>query len=417
MTYEEALRFIHSMRHGGPDLARMRRVLRRLGDPDEKYSIIHVAGTNGKGSVSAYIESILRCAGYRTGLFTSPFVTRFNERIRVDGGDIPDGDLAEVTERVRSVLEELGESPAEFELVTLTGLTYFAQRGVDAAVVEVGMGGPRDATNVISRSDISVFTNIGLDHTQYLGGTVEEIAALKSGIVRPGGLAAAYCDPGGEIARTCRERGAELEVLDTGRVFVTHHGMDGCGFDFGDLRGLKTPLAGTYQPFNAALAVTAVRMLAKRGWSIGDEAIRRGIETVRWQGRFELVHRRPDMIIDGGHNPQAVRATVESLEENYPGRKFIFIFGVMADKDVEGIIDVLAPAARRFFCITPPAPRALPAVDLAALLRAGGLDAEAAETPAKAVSLAVGAAGEEGVICALGSLYTLEDVRRAAEAI
>lgn len=414
MTYDEALNFIHTRRHGGPDLGRMRRVLDELGAPDRRVPFVHVAGTNGKGSVCAFTEGILRAAGYKTGLFTSPFVTRFNERIRVNGMDIPDADLAETVERVIPVLDKLGADPAEFELVTILGLTYFAQKECDIAVIEVGMGGRNDATNCIEKSELSVFTSIGLDHTSCLGNTPEEIASVKAGIIKPGGRAVAYMDPGGVIARTCREQGAELKVMDFSDLRVVSRGLDGQVFDYGALRGLEIGLAGTYQPKNAALAVEAARVLRGRGWRTGDDQVRAGLRLTAWHGRFEAVLRRPVFIIDGGHNPPAVEATAGSLREFFPGRKIVFLTGIMADKDVGSVVDTLLPLSERFICIAPPAPRALPAEAYAALIREKGGAAEPAATVVQAVDMALRSAGRDGVICALGSLYILEDVRRAA---
>ena len=415
VTYPEALDFIHSRRHGGPDLVRMRTILDRLGAPDRRVPYVHVAGTNGKGSVSALIASVLEKCGYRTGLFTSPYVRRFNERIRVNGTDIPDEELAAVTARVRAVLGEFEDRVAEFELVTLLGLTYFAKARCDIAVLEVGMGGVHDATNVIEKSEVSVFTAIGLDHTQYLGNTVEEIAAVKAGILKPHGTAVAAGDPGGVLSDRCRALGASFTPVDLASLRILARSPEGITFDFDGLRGLRIRLAGSYQPGNAALAVTALRALRARGWSVPDDAIRAGLEAASWPGRFELLRRRPDLLIDGGHNPPAVEATVKSLTDLWPGRRFTFVLGVMADKDVAGILERLLPVAERFYCVAPPAPRALPAEKLAEMIAARGGQAVPMPTIAGAVRRALKGTGPEGTVCALGSLYILEEARRAAE--
>ncbi len=414
MEYEEAMAFIHSRRHGGPDLGRMRIVLDRLGSPDRELKFIHVAGTNGKGSVCAYMANILKNAGYKTGLFTSPFVRRFNERIQINGEDTPDAELAHVTETVRDALGEFEDKVAEFELVTLIGLTYFAQKRCDIVVLEVGMGGVHDATNVIDESEVSVITAIGLDHTQYLGNTVEEIAAVKAGIVKDGGRCVAYTDPGGVIEGACRERGAELTAPDFGKLRIKSRDLSGTEFDFGKFSGLKTPLLGSHQPKNAALALTAAEALKKRGWKITDESLRRGIGGVAWPGRFELLRTSPDVIIDGGHNPQAVEAAVRSLGEYFPGKKAVFVLGVMADKDVEGIIGRLEPVAESFICVEPPAPRALKNTGLAKMLLSRGDRAVAADSVTDGVRAAIARAGSEGLVCVLGSLYILEEARAAA---
>ena len=417
VTYSEALDFIHSRRHGGPDLARMRTVLDRLGAPDRRVPFVHVAGTNGKGSVCAFIASVLEKSGCKTGLFTSPFVRRFNERIRVDGMDIPDEELAAVTAEVRAALGEFEERTAEFELVTLIGLTYFARKNCDVAVLEVGMGGVHDATNVIEKSEVSVFTSIGLDHTQYLGNTVEEIAAVKAGILKPHGVCAAFADPGGVLSARCRELGASFTKTDLASLRVLTRAPEGITFDFDGLRGLKIRLAGAYQPANAALAITALRLLRDRGWSVPDAAVRAGLEAVYWPGRFEPLRRDPWFILDGGHNPPAVEATVRSLTELWPGRKFTFVLGVMADKDVAGILERLMPAAERFYCVAPPAPRALPAEKLAEMIAERGGQAAPMPSVTAAVQKALGEAAPEGIVCALGSLYILEEARGASASL
>ncbi len=413
VTYQEALDFIHSRRHGGPDLGRMRSILDRLDAPDRRTPYVHVAGTNGKGSVSVFIASVLEKSGFMTGLFTSPYVRRFNERIRVNGMDISDEELAAVTARVRAALGEFEDRVAEFELVTLIGLTYFAQTGCDIAVLEVGMGGVHDATNVIEKSEVSVFTAIGLDHTQYLGNTVEEIAAVKAGILKPHGAAVAAGDPGGVLSERCRALGASFTPVDPASLRILSRSPEGIVFDFDGLEGLRIRLAGSYQPGNAALAVTALRELRKRGWNVPDAAIRAGLEAASWPGRFELLRRRPDFLIDGGHNPPAVEATVKSLADLWPGRKAAFVLGVMADKDVAGILERLMPVAERFYCVAPPAPRALPAEKLAEMIAERGGKAVPEPSVAAAVRRALEEAGPEGLVCALGSLYILEEARLA----
>ena len=417
VTYAEALDFIHSRRHGGPDLARMRTVLDRLGAPDRRVPFVHVAGTNGKGSVCAFIASVLEKSGCKTGLFTSPFVRRFNERIRVDGMDIPDEELAAVTAEVRAALGEFEERTAEFELVTLIGLTYFARKNCEIAVLEVGMGGVHDATNVIEKSEVSVFTSIGLDHTQYLGNTVEEIAAVKAGILKPHGVCAAFSDPGGVLSDRCRELGASFTKADLASLRVLTRAPECITFDFDGLLGLKIRLSGAYQPANAALAITALRLLRDRGWSVPDAAVRAGLEAVYWPGRFEPLRRHPWFILDGGHNPPAVEATVRSLTELWPGRKFTFVLGVMADKDVAGILERLMPAAERFYCVSPPAPRALPAEKLAEMIAERGGQAAPMPSVTAAVQKALGEAAPEGIVCALGSLYILEEARGASASL
>lgn len=419
MTYSESLEFIHSINRRGRKrpLSMTAQLLSRVGSPERKLRFVHVAGTNGKGSVSAYIESILRRAGLRTGLFTSPFVTRFNERIRVNGDDIPDEDLAATLEELLPALEGLDVQPSEFELVTVLGLMYFAKRRCDIVVLEVGVGGALDATNVIPQSEVSVIGALGLDHTAYLGGTLREIALAKAGIVKPRGRAVIYGDVDGVIAGVCRERGAELTELDPDKVHILSSGLDGSRMSYGMYGELSVPLAGSYQPLNAALALEVVDVLRRScGFRIDDEDIRMGLAETRWPGRLELLRRSPDFIVDGGHNPQAVSAAVGSIMECCPNKKITFLTGVMADKDVASIVDIISAAAERVITLSPPAHRALDARRYAELYMERGVDARAADSVEEGVRIATELAGEDGVVCAIGSIYLIDGVSRAVRA-
>ncbi len=415
MTYQEALEFIHTANIRGRKrpLAMTAELLLRVGSPERHLRFVHVAGTNGKGSVSAYIESVLRRSGLVTGLFTSPYIARFNERIRVNGQDIPDRDLADTLSELLPALEGPQPQPSEFELVTVLGLMYFAKRGCDVVVLEVGLGGALDATNVIPESEVSVITALGLDHTAYLGGTMREIARAKAGIIKPGGRAVIYSDVEGVIAQTARERGAELHVMDFSKLRVRTRDLTGTDFDYGGIAGLRTPLAGAYQPFNAALAAEALLTLRReRGFNITDDHIREGIPGTRWPGRFELLRRSPDFILDGGHNPQAVAATVETLRGFYPGRRFVFLTGVMADKDAESIADIISGDAQCVITISPPTERGMDPGAYAKLYSRRGTAVRAAGTVHEGVVRALEAAGDGGVVCALGSIYLVEPIRR-----
>jgi len=419
MTYEDALSYIHTVSWRGKKrgLWRIRELLARLGDPQKNLKFVHVAGTNGKGSTAACIESVLRTAGYRTGLFTSPYITRFNERIRVCGRDIPDGDLCALVEAVRPPAESMEEHPTEFELITAMGMLYFCREKCDVVVLEVGLGGEFDSTNVIGAPEAAVITAIGLDHTAILGPTLTDIARAKAGIIKPGCDAVIYggVPEADEVFReACAERGARLRVLDRGAVRTVRADLTSCVFDFGRFRSVELPLAGAYQPYNAALAITALDVLRGRGWRISDGDVLRGLASVRWPGRFELLRRRPAFILDGAHNPPAVAAAAESLRQCFGGKKIVFLTGVMADKDIGHIYPQLAPLAARFVTVAPDNPRALPAEAYAALLRGAGLPAESCPTVADGVRRAVELAGPDGVVCALGTLYFSADVRRAA---
>ena len=420
MTYEEALNAIHAVHWQGhkPGLGRTRALLSALGDPHKALRFVHVAGTNGKGSTAAMLDSCLRAAGYRTGLFTSPYINRFNERVQVDGVPIPDGDLVRLVERVQPAAAAMADTPTEFEFITALGMLWFAEQRCDIVVLEVGLGGALDSTNVIDPPECAVITALGLDHVKELGPTLADIAAAKAGIIKPGAPAVSY---GGApeadrvIAAAARACGAPLTVVDFTRLRLRGAGLDGQTFDFDGLAGLTLPLLAGYQPRNAAVAVTALRALRARGWDIPDEAIRRGLASVRWPGRFELLRRSPPFLLDGSHNAHGMRATADSLRSLFPGQKFVFLVSIMADKDADEMLRLLLPLAKAFVTVTAPSPRAIPAADLAARIEAlGGRAEPAASIPAAVERAAALAAG--GPAAALGTLYFSGEVRQAVAA-
>lgn len=418
MTYDEALTYIHTINWRGSKrgLSRTEALLAKLGSPEKRLKFVHVAGTNGKGSVCACIESVLRRAGYRTGLYTSPFINRFNERIRVNGECIGDGELARLVERIRPLAEAEEDKPTEFELITALGFLYFVEKNVDIVVLEVGLGGELDSTNVIPTPECAVITALGLDHTKELGPTLTDIARAKAGIIKDGGDVVIYeAAPEAEtvITDACLTHNARLRTADFGALTLREHDLEGCTFDFGRYKGLRVALAGTYQPQNAAVAVTALEVLREKGWRISEEDIREGLRTVQWPGRFELLRRNPTVILDGAHNPHGIHATAGSLRDNFPEGGIVFLTGVMADKDLTNMIPEIAPLARSFVTVTPDNPRSLPAETYAARLRELGLSAESAPTIGEGVRRALELAGPDGVVCALGTLYFSHDVREA----
>lgn len=415
MTYEQALDYIHAIHWQGhkPGLERTQTLLEALGRPQDKLRFVHIAGTNGKGSTAAMLDSCLRQAGYKTGLFTSPFINRFNERIQIDGQPIPDQDLVRLVERVQPVAQAMTDLPTEFELITALGMLYFAQQHCDIVVLEVGLGGALDSTNVIAAPECAVITALGMDHVKELGPTLADIAAAKAGIIKPGCPVVSY---GGEpeadkvIADVARAWHAPLSVVDFGRLHRTSASLDGLVFDFDGMEGLTLPLLASYQPRNAAVAITALRVLRNRGWNIPDEAIRQGLAQVSWPGRFELLRRDPPFLLDGSHNAHGMRATVASLRERFPGEKFVFLISIMADKDSDDMLKLLLPLAKCFVTVTAPSPRAIPAADLAAQITALGGVAEAADTIPAGVHRA-DALADGGPVAALGTLYFSGPVR------
>lgn len=421
MTGQEAVAYIDTFQWQAhaPGLERIRTLLHALGDPQKELKFVHVAGTNGKGSVCAYLASVLRCAGYRVGLCTSPFLEDFRERIQVDGKLIPPETLGELTELARPAAEAMEDHPTEFELITAVAMLYFRRCRCDIVVLEVGLGGALDASNVIDVPEAAVITAMGMDHAAILGPTLGDIAAAKAGIIKPGGAVVSFggCPEADAVIRErCREQGAQLTEVDFSRLRVVGTGLDGTDLEFAPYGALHVPLVGLYQAKNAAVAVTTVEVLEKRGWEISRRALEQGLASVCWPGRLEVVRRAGPVILrDGAHNAHGMAATVESLRALFPGKKLTILMGVMADKDVEDMLKLLAPIAGQVFTVRPESPRAMPAEELAALVNRYGVPAVPCAGVAAGLQAAAEAAGADGAVCALGSLYLVGEVRRAAE--
>nr|WP_326214476.1 folylpolyglutamate synthase/dihydrofolate synthase family protein [uncultured Oscillibacter sp.] len=421
MTGQEAVAYIDTFQWQAhaPGLERIRTLLHALGDPQKELKFVHVAGTNGKGSVCAYLASVLRCAGYRVGLCTSPFLEDFRERIQVDGELIPPETLGELTELARPAAEAMGDHPTEFELITAVAMLYFRHCRCDIVVLEVGLGGALDASNVIDVPEAAVITAMGMDHAAILGPTLGDIAAAKAGIIKPGGAVVSFggCPEADAVIRErCRKQGAQLTEVDFSRLRVVGTGLDGTDLEFAPYGALHVPLVGLYQAKNAAVAVTTVEVLEKRGWEISRRALEQGLASVCWPGRLEVVRRAGPVILrDGAHNAHGMAATVESLRALFPGKKLTILMGVMADKDVEDMLKLLAPIAGQVFTVRPESPRAMPAEELAALVNRYGVPAVPCAGVAVGLQAAAEAAGTDGAVCALGSLYLVGEVRRAAD--
>ena len=418
MNAAEAIEYIHSYFWKGsiPGLSRTQELLRRLGNPEKKLKFIHIAGTNGKGSTAAMNASVLQKAGYRVGLYTSPYIFRFNERIQVNGEQIADEDVATITQYVKQHAEAMEEKPTEFELVTAIGFEYFARQNCDIVVLEVGMGGALDSTNVIDAPEVAVITNIGLDHTEVLGDTVEKIAETKAGIFKEGCHAVIYRGtPSVEAVfeRICEERNVRLHKADFASLKLKSHSLEGQVFDCGVRKDLALPLLGDHQLHNASVVLSIVDTLKDIGWKITEENIREGLRDVSWPGRFDIVSRDPLFIIDGGHNPQCIEALVKNIEDYLAGRNVIALTGVLADKDYGDMYKPVMPLVNQFVCITPPNPRKLEAAELAEHLTRVGAKATACESVDAGVRKALELAGKDGVVLCFGSLYTIGDIRNA----
>lgn len=416
MTAEEAISFIHEKVWQGskPGLSRTRELLSKMGNPQKKLRFVHIAGTNGKGSTSAMISSILTSAGLRTGLYTSPYISHFNERMRIDGIPISGEDLAELTAFCAPFALSMDDRPTEFELVTAIAMEFFARHECDVVVLETGMGGRLDSTNIIDSPLCSVITNIGLDHTRELGDTVEKIAAEKAGIIKSGRPVVIYDLPQNiraVISARCAETLSPLVVADFDSIVSISDSRKGQVFTYKDFKELDLPLLGSHQLRNAAVALETVILLRSLGFEIDDSAVRRGISETVWPARFEIISENPFFIVDGGHNPQCAETVSENLIKYFPGLKRIILLGVLADKDYIGLASNLDRAASAYVAINPVSPRALPAKELAEKLKRFGKPVCACESIEEGIIKALSFAGSGGVVCSVGSLYTAGPVR------
>ncbi len=420
MTPDEAMAFLNANEYSGTKfgIKTISTVMERLGNPQDKLKFIHVAGTNGKGSTSTFVESILREAGYKTGLYTSPYLESFTERIKVLGNEIAWDDLCELTEKVSDVTEEMAKEglqiPTIFERITAVGFLYFAQQQCDIVILEVGMGGRLDATNCIHKAELSMITLIDLDHIEFLGDTIEKIAYEKAGIIKKDGIVICYeqtKQAAKVVEAQCKMRGATLHVVEQKMVQRQELSLEnGQQFSYGKYADLKIALLGSYQIYNASMAIVAAEELVKKGYAITEQHIRSGLAKARWAGRLELVSHAPTILIDGAHNINGVKGLSHSLQTLFPEKKFTFIFGVLGDKSFEAMIEIIGPLANRFLCVTPDCVRALSAEKLVDVLYDKGYEAKSYDSPALAIEACKKDYADE-CICAFGSLYYIGEVR------
>lgn len=396
-------------------LDRTRELLARIGDPQKALKFIHVAGSNGKGSTCAMLASILRKAGFRTGLYTSPYIQEFCERIRINGENIPGERLAAITERVAEAASAMDDHPSQFELVTAIGMEYFREEGCDVVLLEVGMGGALDSTNAIDAPELAVIANIGLEHTEYLGNTLAEIASAKAGIIKTGCTCVLYDNEPEVVSvveRVCRERDVPLCRADFTQIEPLEATLFGQRFSYrGNTYTLS--LAGQHQLRNAAVVLEAVAALRDRGWNIPPRAVSEGLAEAKWPARMEVLGRSPLFLLDGGHNPQCASALADSLRALLPEQKFVFLIGMLADKDYRRVLELIDPLAREFICLTPPNERALPAAELADVLTGMGAKATVCGDLSGGIAAALEAAGKNGTVVCFGSLYLAGAVRAA----
>ena len=415
MDYKEALDYIHSVERFGsrPGLSRVKELLEKLGNPQKGMKFVHIAGTNGKGSCAAMCASVLKTAGYRTGLFTSPYIFHFNERMQINGREIDNEALAKIIEKVKPVAETMEDHPTEFELITAAALLWYREENCDVVVLEVGLGGRFDATNVIDFPEVAIIMNIGLDHMNVLGDDVEKIAFEKSGIIKPECDVVLYQQEKNVtelIRRRCEEENARLHIADFSAIEPEFDSLMGQSFRYQD-EIYALPLLGSHQLKNAAVVLEAVEVLRARGWKLEQSDVEHGIYAVSWPGRFELINDEPAFIVDGGHNPQCAQSVRDNLLRYFPGQRRVLLIGVLRDKDYNSLTDILDEAASEYVCISPNNPRALPAAELAESLEKYGKNVTVCTSIADGVEAAMERAGNEGMVCAVGSLYSVGDIR------
>jgi dihydrofolate synthase/folylpolyglutamate synthase len=396
-----------------------------LGHPEQKYPSVHIAGTNGKGSTAAFLESILRHAGYRTGLYTSPHLERINERIRVNSEEIPDRAFADVFSRIHSVIEKLlakgtlRAHPTFFECITAVAFVYFAEQEVQFAVFETGLGGRLDATNILTPR-VSVITRIDFDHENFLGHSLREIAAEKAGIIKSG-IPVVTAEQRDEAREVLLAKARELDapLVETQATFAIESQKMADGrvrslikeIASGNKYQLNPQLAGRFQLQNALHAVAAARVLHSQEFQIADNAIEQGVATAVWPGRIEKVHSHPDIYLDGAHNPSAARELAAFLAETLRERKLIIIFGALRDKAVDEIAGILFPHASEVIFTQPTTPRAISAAPLAEIAAHHTDRYKIIPDAEKALESAMAQAASDDVICITGSLYLVGELR------
>lgn len=425
-TYKQALNYIYSHtnfeRKQMPkynmttlDLTRVTTLLENLGNPHLQYPVLLIAGTKGKGSTAAMSESITRAAGYKTGLYTSPHLHSFRERIRMNGELISEADVVELVGRMRPHVDPIAGITA-WEIMTTLAFLAFARAGVDLAVLEVGLGGRLDATNV-SHPAVSVITSISYDHTHLLGNTIPQITREKAGIIKPDGLAVSapqYPEAMSEIETVCRERGARLVVVGdetpwrVGRVSLDEQVVYRNG------NAYAIPLLGKHQAANAITALTAVEALQmETGLHFSEKAKNEGLASVRWAGRLEILNRDPMLIVDSAMNGDSARKLRQTLSDYFPGRNLVLIFGSSGDHHYSAMLKELLPYADRVIATQANHPRAAAAEILAAVAQTMGRSIEIAPTVAQALNMALAKADERDLICVAGSLFCAAEARYA----
>lgn len=421
MNYEEAMEYIHGTLKFGSKLGldSIGKLMDFMGNPQRKLKFVHVAGTNGKGSTAAFISSILINSGYKTGTFTSPYIQRFTERIKIDDREIETNELTEIIEFVKSkidlMLQEGLDHPTEFEIITAVAFEYFYRNNCDIVVLEVGLGGRYDSTNIIESPEVSVITTISLDHTDRLGKTIADIAFQKAGIIKPNCDTVVYpqkLDAERVFEEVCETQNSILHKVNLDTLVLKEFGLDGQIFDYKKYKNLEVKLLGEHQLRNAAVAIDTCEILINKGFNIDNNNIRQGIAETKWPGRLEIISQKPLILIDGAHNLEGGQSLNTALDMYFTNKRKIYIVGFLKDKDYTKIMEMLAPKAQSIIAVNPCNERAIPSSELAEILKQYSNNVQDGITIENGLKLALENADQESVICVFGSLYMIGEIRR-----
>lgn len=395
-------------------LERMRMLCDKLGNPQDGLKYIHIAGTNGKGSTAMMVMQILKAAGYRVGFFTSPTIASERERYQINGELISEESYRELVQEIKPVLEQMNQKPTEFEFYTALAFLYFAKQKCEFVVLEVGLGGRLDATNIIAQKEVAVITAIDYDHKKELGNTLEAIAFEKGGIIQQGNDVVLYHSGDSVntvITEICKQKKATLHIVSFSDLWQQDREISGQTFDLPDYPNIFLPLLGLHQQKNAKVVLQVISVLKKKGTMISKEAVYQGFAAAKWPARFEVIQKKPYIILEGGHNPQCFQTTFHQLEWYFPEKKITFVIGLFADKEYKTMLKIIAPIAKCFYIVAPNHQRALSKQQLKQELEIYQKPMTICDTPLAGVLQARQESKEEDVICVLGSFYLMGEIR------
>lgn len=426
MNYEEALKYISDTYKFGSKLGldNIKKLTELLGNPQDKYKIIHIAGTNGKGSTSNMTHDVLMASGYKVGLFISPYLQEFTERIQINKKHIDKESLSRITglvkEKVEIMIKEGHNHPTEFEIVTAIGFKYFEEQNIDFLVLEVGLGGRFDATNAISNSLISVITSISYDHTEYLGDTLEKIAFEKAGIIKENNDVVIYPQEQNIVDVICEQaklKNSRVHLVNKDNIKLIHTDIEGQTLTYLDksifnLENFKINLLGEHQIYNCLTVLKILELLKEKGYNITEDSIRNGLLSCKFIGRFEVIHKDPIIILDGGHNINGVEYFVKAIKRYFGDKKIILFYGMLKDKRPEIVLDYLIDISKEIYTLTPNNPRAIAANDLANLIKDkdSTIKVKALNSYEEILPIVKSAHKDECIAC-VGSLYMIGDIR------